>query len=118
MTAVVVRDIRAAEKKVEMIRSEPAHSTASCVADLGIADEVLRNLYQRGKYRDVILPMTVLWSLDSVPELTKSEVLAMKKSLDDAQIVNQEQALRGAAGRGDAVPGERDRQDEAQHRIS
>ena len=26
----------------------------------GIADGVLRDLYVRGKYRDVILPMTVL----------------------------------------------------------
>ena len=25
----------------------------------GIADDVLRDLYVRGKYRDVILPMTV-----------------------------------------------------------
>ena len=28
----------------------------------GIADDVLRVLYVRGKYRDVILPMTVLRS--------------------------------------------------------
>ena len=28
----------------------------------GIADDVLRDLYVRGKYRDVILPMTVLRS--------------------------------------------------------
>jgi type I restriction enzyme M protein len=28
----------------------------------GIADDVLRDLYVRGKYRDVILPMTVLGS--------------------------------------------------------
>jgi type I restriction enzyme M protein len=26
----------------------------------GIADDVLRDLYVRGKYRDVILPMTVV----------------------------------------------------------
>lgn len=64
----------------------------------GIADDVLRDLYARGKYRDVILPMTVLRRLDSVLEPTKAKVLAMKKSLDDAGIVNQEQALRGAAG--------------------
>ena len=30
----------------------------------GIADDVLRDLYVRGKYRDVILPMTVLRRLD------------------------------------------------------
>jgi hypothetical protein len=30
----------------------------------GIADDVLRDLYVRGKYRDVILPMTVFWDRD------------------------------------------------------
>ena len=34
----------------------------------GIADDMLRDLYQRGKYRDVILPMTVLRRLDAVLE--------------------------------------------------
>ena len=29
-----------------------------------VADDVLRDLYQRGKYRDVILPMTVLRRLE------------------------------------------------------
>ncbi len=32
----------------------------------GIADDVLRDLYVGGKYRDVILPMTVLRRLDAV----------------------------------------------------
>ena len=32
----------------------------------GIADDVVRDLYVRGKYRDVILPMTVLRRLDAV----------------------------------------------------
>ena len=36
-----------------------------------IADDVLRDLYVRGKYRDVILPMTVLRRLDAVLEDTK-----------------------------------------------
>jgi len=30
----------------------------------GIADDVLRDLYVRGKYHDVILPMTVLHRFD------------------------------------------------------
>ncbi len=34
----------------------------------GIADDVLRDVYVRGKYRDVILPMTVLRRLDTVLE--------------------------------------------------
>jgi type I restriction enzyme M protein len=38
----------------------------------GLADDVLRDLYVRGKYRDVILPMTVLRRLDAVLEPTKA----------------------------------------------
>ena len=64
----------------------------------GIADDVLRDLYVRGKYRDVILPMTVLRRLDAVLEPTKQAVLDMKASLDKAKIVHQDQALRQAAG--------------------
>ena len=64
----------------------------------GIADDVLRDLYVRGKYRDVILPMTVLRRLDALLEPTKKNVLDMKKSLDKAKIVHQDQPLRQAAG--------------------
>ena len=64
----------------------------------GIADDVLRDLYVRGKYRDVILPMTVLRRLDAVLEPTKQAVLDMKTRLDKAGITNQDQALRQAAG--------------------
>ncbi len=63
-----------------------------------IADDVLRDLYVRGKYRDVILPMTVLRRLDAVLEPTKEAVLDMKRSLDEAGITNQDQTLRQAAG--------------------
>ena len=63
----------------------------------GIADDVLRDLYVRGKYRDVILPMTVLRRLDAVLEPTKPAVLSMKTSLDKKKIANQDQALRQAA---------------------
>src|SRR5687767_3543257 len=66
----------------------------------GIADDVLRDLYVRGKYRDVILPITVLRRLDAVLEPTKQAVLDMKASLDRANIANQDQALRQAAGQG------------------
>ena len=64
----------------------------------GIADDVLRDLYVRGKYRDVILPMTVLRRLDAVLEPTKQAVLDMKATLDQAGITNQDPALRQAAG--------------------
>ena len=64
----------------------------------GIADDVLRDLYVRGKYRDVILPMTVLRRLDAVLEDTKPAVLAMRKRLDAAGVVEQDGPLRAAAG--------------------
>ena len=64
----------------------------------GIADDVLRDLYKRGEYRDVILPMTVLRRLDALLEPMKKTVLDMKVSLDKAKIVHQDQALRQAAG--------------------
>lgn len=63
-----------------------------------IADDVLRDLYVRGKYRDVILPFTVLRRLDSVLEPTVAKVVETKQALDEAKIVNQEAALRSAAG--------------------
>ena len=40
-----------------------------------IADDCLRDVYVRGKYRDVILPMVVLRRLDALLEPTKAEVL-------------------------------------------
>ena len=63
-----------------------------------IADDVLRDVYVRGKYRDVILPMTVLRRLDAVLEPTKQAVLGMKAALDMAGITNQDNALRSASG--------------------
>ena len=63
-----------------------------------IADDVLRDLYVRGKYRDVILPMTVLRRLDSLLEGTQQAVLDMKARLDKAGIVHQDRPLRQAAG--------------------
>jgi len=63
-----------------------------------IADDVLRDVYVRGKYRDVILPMTVLRRLDAVLEPTKQAVLDMKAALDKEGVTNQEAALRDAAG--------------------
>ena len=64
----------------------------------GIADDVLRDVYVRGKYRDVILPMTVIRRLDAVLEPTKEAVLRMKEQLDAAGIANQDAALRQASG--------------------
>jgi type I restriction enzyme M protein len=64
----------------------------------GIADDVLRDLFKRGKYPDVILPMCVLRRLDAVLESTKKTVLETKKMLDDARITEQRAALCAASG--------------------
>lgn len=64
----------------------------------GIADDVLRDLFKRGKYADVILPMCVLRRMDAVLEPTKKTVLETKAMLDGAGITEQEAALRSAAG--------------------
>lgn len=45
----------------------------------GIADDCLRDVYVRGKYHDVILPMTVIRHLDAVLKDTKDDVLKMYK---------------------------------------
>jgi type I restriction enzyme M protein len=63
----------------------------------GIADDVLRDLFKRGKYPDVILPMCVLRRLDAVLEPTKQAVLDTKRRLDQAKIVEQDAALKAAA---------------------
>jgi type I restriction enzyme M protein len=63
----------------------------------GIADDCLRDVYVRGKYRDVILPMTVIRRLDALLESTKETVLKAKKELDAAGLVHQAEALCAAA---------------------
>ena len=63
-----------------------------------IADDCLRDVYVRGKYRDVILPMTVIRRLDALLEDSKDAVLDMKKKLDEAGIDNQWPALCNVAG--------------------
>ena len=63
-----------------------------------IADDVLRDVYVRGKYRDVILPMTVIRRLDAVLDPTKDAVLEMRERLNEAGIANQHAALCQASG--------------------
>lgn len=63
-----------------------------------IADDRLRDVYVRGKYRDVILPFTVLRRLDAVLESTKQKVLERKKFLDEHNVAEQGRALRREAG--------------------
>ncbi len=63
-----------------------------------IADDVLRDVYVRGKYRDVILPMTVIRRLDAVLEPTKEAVLKLDEQLDTAGVANKQAALCHASG--------------------
>ena len=64
----------------------------------GIADDVLRDLFRRGKYPDVILPMCVLRRMNAVLESTQKAVLETKAMLDNAGITEQRTALCGASG--------------------
>jgi type I restriction enzyme M protein len=63
-----------------------------------IADDVLRDYISRSKYRDIILPMTVIRRLDSLLEPTKDAVIRTKQRLDHEHIVNQYAALCQASG--------------------
>ena len=63
-----------------------------------IADDVLRDVYTRGKYRDIILPFTVLRRLDALLEPTKDKVLEMHENLNKMKIDNQAPQLKKVAG--------------------
>lgn len=63
-----------------------------------IADDVLRDVYTRGKYRDIILPFTVLRRLDAILEPTQDKVLEMHEKLNQMKIDNQAPQLRKVSG--------------------
>jgi type I restriction enzyme M protein len=65
-----------------------------------IADDCLRDVYVRGKYRDVILPMVVLRRLDALLEPTKAAVLEeLVFQKDEAKFTEwDENGLRQASG--------------------
>lgn len=65
-----------------------------------IADDCLRDVYVRGKYRDVILPMVVLRRLDALLEPTKEAVLEeLAFQRDEAGFTEwDEGGLRQASG--------------------
>ena len=86
------------KKNREGVNSEPCNPQQHRELYLGYSDDVLRDIYVRGKYRDVILPMTVIRRLDALLEPSKEKVLGMKKYLDGAGIANQHAALCQAAG--------------------
>ena len=65
-----------------------------------IADDCLRDVYVRGKYRDVILPMVVLRRLDTLLEPTKEAVLKevefQRGQMDSVEL--DDEPLREASG--------------------
>jgi len=65
-----------------------------------ITDDCLRDVYVRGKYRDVILPMVVLRRLDALLEPTKEAVLEeLAFQRDEAKFnILDENGLRQASG--------------------
>jgi len=63
----------------------------------GVAD-LIRDTFKRGKYQDVILPLTVLRRLDCVLADTKEAVLAKQAELKEKKLENLEPQLRKAAG--------------------
>ncbi len=63
-----------------------------------IADDVLRDVYTRGKYRDIILPFTVLRRLDAILEPTKEKVIEMHQKLNTMKLDNQAPQLRKVSG--------------------
>ena len=67
------------------------HTTHNSIVNFiwNIADDVLRDVYVRGKYRDVILPMTVLRRLDCLLEPTKDKVLELYQRLEEGKFGEQ-----------------------------
>ncbi len=92
--------VQQAHKNSRLKKSSLAREDVTWIANFiwNIADDVLRDIYVRGKYRDVILPMTVIRRLDAVLESTNNEVYKMKKQLDEANILDQDAALCHASG--------------------
>ena len=63
----------------------------------GVAD-LIRDSFKRGKYQDVILPLTVLRRLDCVLAPTKEKVLARQAELRERGLEDLDAQLRRASG--------------------
>lgn len=63
----------------------------------GVAD-LIRDTFKRGKYQDVILPLTVLRRLDCVLAPTKEKVLRRQAELRDKKLENLDRQLCKASG--------------------
>ena len=68
-----------------------------------IADDVLRDVFVRGQYRDVILPMVVLRRLDALLEPTK-EAVEEEYAYQTKEGIKDEDGLKEAAGQNCPVP--------------
>jgi HsdM-like protein len=64
---------------------------------VGVAD-LIRDTFKRGKYQDVILPLTVLRRLDCVLAPTKQKVLGRQAELRSKKLENLDPQLRKASG--------------------
>lgn len=62
-----------------------------------VADDLLRDVYVKGKYRDIILPMTIIRRIDAVLEPTKDKVLKTYNTYKD-EFENLESLLGGKQG--------------------
>ncbi|MGO8867313.1 MAG: N-6 DNA methylase [Alphaproteobacteria bacterium] len=63
----------------------------------GVAD-LIRDTFRRGRYQDIILPLTVLRRLDCVLSATKDKVLRKQAELKDRKLENLDPQLRKIAG--------------------
>src|SRR6202162_4439805 len=63
----------------------------------GVAD-LIRDTFKRGKYQDVILPLTVLRRLDCVLAPTKEKVLETQAKYKDTGLQDLHRLLCGASG--------------------
>ena len=63
-----------------------------------IANDVLVHAFEKGKYKDSIMPMLVLRRIDVLLEPTKEKVLERKEQLDKFGVTNQDQTLCMASG--------------------
>ena len=63
-----------------------------------IATDVLVYAFEKGDYKKIIMPMTVLRRIDVLLEPTKESLLAQKKMLDEHNISNQDPILFNITG--------------------
>jgi type I restriction enzyme M protein len=68
------------------------------VAFIWSVADLIRDTFKRGKYQDVILPLTVLRRLDCVLAPTKAKVLETDARLRERGLENRDRQLRRASG--------------------